>query len=229
MGTTIMAQQLSRKEQDYLRLVKSGCHLGSVNVNSSMERFVSHRIDNTVPVFNLEHTYNKLKLAARLIAGVPNREDVLAISSRNLGQRAVIKFAKTTGCQATSDARWTPGVLTNYETKKFKEPRMLVVVDPYADRKAIIEASYMKIPIIALCNTDSNLQFVDIAIPCNNRSTESISMIMWLLAKEVRILTGLQSRDEEVDIRAAEEKKRREVEEGEGDEEQNAWEEDGAK
>ena len=72
-----MAQQLSRKEQDYLRLVKSGCHLGSVNVNSSMERFVSHRIESTVPVFNLEHTYNKLKLAARLIAGVPNREDVL--------------------------------------------------------------------------------------------------------------------------------------------------------
>ena len=123
---------------------------------------------------------------------------------------------------------------------------MLVIVDPYADRKAIIEASYMNIPIIALCNTDSNLQFADIAIPCNNRSTESISMIMWLLAKEVRILTGLQSRDEEfdtlidlfyykdlekqeADIRAAEEKKRREAEEGEGDEEQNAWEEDGAK
>jgi len=179
-----------------LRLVKSNSHIGSLSVNSSMERFIAHRTQAGVPIFNLEHTYNKIKLAARIIAGIRSLEDVMVVSSRDYGQRAVIKFGTFTGCSATSNARWTPGILTNYQTKKFQEPRLMVVVDTFADRKAIIESSYMNIPVIALTNTDSNLQYVDVAIPCNNKSTESISMIFWLLAREVLVLRGQNVKNE---------------------------------
>ena len=67
---------------------------------------------------------------------------------------------------------------------------MLIVVDPYADYKPIKEASYCNIPVIALCDTHNSLKYVDLAIPCNNNSTESISMIFWMLAREVLILRG---------------------------------------
>lgn len=79
------------------------------------------------------------------------------------------------------------------------EPRLVIVTDPRSDHQAVMEACYVNIPCIALCGTDSPLDFVDVPIPCNNRTTESISMIYWLIAREVKILRGELGKDEEWD------------------------------
>ena len=63
-----------------------------------------------------------------------------------------------------------------------------------------MEASYVNIPTIALCDSDSPLDYIDIVIPCNNRTTESISMIYWLLAREVNILRGQLKPTEDWDV-----------------------------
>lgn len=81
-------------------------------------------------------------------------------------------------------------MLTNQNTKTFVEPRLLILTDPRIDYNALIESSYVNIPIIALCNTDNNLSYVDCAIPCNNRTTKSLAMIYWLLTREVLSLKG---------------------------------------
>lgn len=188
---------LSKREKDIFRMIQSECHLGSKNYNVQMKRFIHHISKEGVPIFKIEETYENIKLAARIIAGVQNSEEVYAISSRDFGQRAVIKFAKYTGCSTNSSSRWTPGSLTNHKTSQFKEPKVIIVADPYADFKPIKEASYANIPVIALCDSHNSLKFIDIVIPCNNNSTESISMIFWLLAREVQVLKGGLDKDDD--------------------------------
>lgn len=188
---------LNKREKDIFRLVQSQCHIGSKNYNVQMKRFIHHITKEGVPIFKIEETYENIKLAARIIAGISNPEEVYAISSRDFGQRAVIKFAKYTGASPNSSSRWINGSLTNHMTRNFKEPKVIIVADPYADSKPIKEASYANIPVIALCDTHNSLKFVDIVIPCNNNSTESISMIFWMLAREVRVLKGELDKDDD--------------------------------
>jgi len=192
---SIMANVLALKEEDLKLMLAAHCHHGTKNVDAHMQKYIWRRKPDGVYLINLGKTWEKILLAARIIVAIENPDDVIVVSARPYGQRAVFKFAQHTGASYIG-GRYTPGTFTNQIQRKFLEPRLLIVTDPITDHQPVKEASYVNVPTIAFCDTDAQLSHVDVAIPVNNKSIHSIALMYWLLAREVNRMRGTISRNE---------------------------------
>jgi len=186
---------LKPSEQDVMKLLAAQVHIGRRKCHTNMKRYIWKRRQDGVHVINLEKTWAKLVLAARILVTVWDPADVAVMSTRTFGQRGAIKFAHYTGATAMV-GKWVPGTFTNPRNKRaFTEPRVLVVDDPNTCFAALRETSYTGIPVIALMGTDNNSRFVDCGIPCNNRGKYSIGLMFWLLTREVLRMRGKSEHD----------------------------------
>ncbi|XP_074248458.1 small ribosomal subunit protein uS2-like [Saimiri boliviensis] len=188
------ALDVLQMKEDVLKFLAAGTQLGGTHFDFQMEQYIYKRKSDGIYIINPKRTWEKLLLAACVIVAIENSADVsVIIFSRNTGQRVVLKFVATTGATPIA-GRFTPGSFTNQIQAASQEPWLLVVTDPRADHQPLMEASYVTLPTIALCNTDSPLGYVDIAIPCN-KFTHSVGLMWWMLAWEVLCMRGTISHE----------------------------------
>uniref|UniRef100_H0XKY6 40S ribosomal protein SA n=1 Tax=Otolemur garnettii TaxID=30611 RepID=H0XKY6_OTOGA len=172
---------LQMSEEDVLKFLAAGTHLSDPNLDFHMEQDIYKRNSDSIYIIN-KRMWEKLLLATRAIVATENPADVSVASSRNTGQRAVLKFAAATGATPTA-GRFSPGTFTNQIQAAFQEPH-----------QPLPETSYVNLPTTALCNTDS-LHYVDIAIQGNNKGAHSVGLMWWMLAREVLRMRGTISHE----------------------------------
>lgn len=80
--------------------------------------------------------------------------------------------------------------------KGFKNlPDILFIVDTAKENVAVLEARRMDIPIIGICDTNTNPDLIDFPIPANDDSEKAIELIMGKIDKGVKERVVTKDRD----------------------------------
>ena len=168
--------------------LKSGIHIGTKFRTKYMEQFIYKTRPDGLSVLNLQKIDERVRIAAAFLAQYDTK-DILVISRRENGWKAVELFGKLTGVRFFA-GRYPPGILTNPNLEEYTEAKVVFVVDAWPDRNAVIDAVKIGIPVIALCDTNNQSNFIDFVMPCNNKGKKSLGLLFYILTKEFLKLKG---------------------------------------
>lgn len=168
--------------------LKSGIHIGTKFRTKYMAPFIYKTRPDGLSVLNLQRIDERIRLAVNFLSQY-EPEDILVVSRRENGWKAVKAFGKETGAKVFA-GRYPPGILTNPALKNFIEVKALLVTDAWPDRNAIKDALQIGIPVIALCDTNNQANDIDLVVPCNNKGKKSLGLLFYILAREYLKKTG---------------------------------------
>ncbi len=176
--------------------LKVGLHIGTKFRTKYMDPFIYKVRPDGLAVMNVQKIDERIGFAARFLSQY-NPEDILIVCRRENGYKAVRMLNKLTGIKVFV-GRYPPGILTNPDLEDFTEAKIILVTDPWPDKNAIRDAVRVGIPVIALCDTNNEANFIDLVVPCNNKGKKSLALFFWILAKEFLKAKGQIKQDNEL-------------------------------
>jgi len=178
--------------------LKAGIHIGTKFRTKYMEKFIYKTRRDGLSVLNVQKIDQRLRISGKMLSQF-KPEDILIVCRRENGWDAVKMFAELTGVKFFA-GRYPPGLLTNPKLKTFIEPKIILATDSWPDRNAIGDAMKIGIPVIALCDTNNQTNFLDLVLPCNNKGKKSLGIIFYILAREYLINTGQMKESDKLAI-----------------------------
>ncbi len=174
-------------EYEYLvpveQMVSAGVQIGTRVKTKFMEPYIFKVRPDGLFIIDTRRTDERIRIAAKFLANFPPKS-IVAVSFRLYGRNPVLKFCEVTGA-IPFVGRFPPGTFTNPLSPSYTEPDVVIVTDPSADEQAINEALKIRIPVVALCDTDNTFKNVDLIIPTNNKGRKALALVYWLLARQL--------------------------------------------
>lgn len=187
-------------EQQFLvpldNYLKVGLHIGTKFRTKYMEQFIYKIRPDGLAVLNVQKIDERIRVGTKFLSQYEPK-DILVICRRDNGHKAIDVFSKITGIRVIK-GRYPPGALTNPQLDTFIETKLLLVADPWPDKNAVLDAVKIGIPIIALCDTNNEANYIDLVIPCNNKGKKSLGLMFYILTKEYLKNRGLISNDSDM-------------------------------
>jgi small subunit ribosomal protein S2 len=203
---------------EYKELLDAGVHFGHLTRkwDPKMAPYIFME-KNGIHIIDLNKTLACLEDAQEVVKGiVRSGRKIMFVATKKQAQEIVAEEARRLKMPYVTE-RWLGGMLTNFATikKSLKKlqtvERMLkdestaknIVVDVKREHLAVSEAHRLGIPVIAMCDTNSNPEKVEYPIPANDDAYKSVSLITLALGKAIE--EGLMERKVDKDNAALQE------------------------
>lgn len=177
--------KVKKKEEDYLidldLYIKAKVYVGHKIITPDMKKYVFKRRGDGVAVFNTEIIDKKIREAINYLSKFEPK-DIIIVGKNRKARKAIEAFSAYTGIKAFT-SKYPPGILTNPNLENFIEPKLVFIIDPIIDKNALKDATKVKIPVLALCNSNNYTKNIDFVLPVNNREESSLGLVLYLLAK----------------------------------------------
>jgi len=177
--------------------LENGVHIGLKFKTKDMKPYIYRTKTVKTPdgftkisIFDIAKIDKKIIDAAKFLS-MYDPADVVVVSNNVYGRKPAAAFAKYCGFKFI-EGRFDSGTFTNKNSKKYIEPKVVVVTNPAEDKQAIKEAAKEHIVVVAFGNSNTRLKNIDFVIPGNNTGKYSIAMLYWLLTKEISKIKGFE-------------------------------------
>lgn len=157
-------------------------HLGTKVITPDMRKFVYKRRADGLAVLNTNLIDDKLREAVKFLVDF-DAKDIFIAGKREAIWPAVEKFSEVTGIRAFMK-KYPAGIITNLILDTFFEPKLAIICDPWVDKNALHDANIVRVPVLAICDTNNYAQGVTQMIAGNNKSRKAVGIILYILARE---------------------------------------------